>query len=88
MALRRLVPLGSVLLIFEEANLVHNSCTYCSAIDTRMKINFDQVWRPEADYNSSYACTLGSTHEQNIRVLVCFSLFFLLFLLFVVLFFT
>ena len=70
MALRQLVPLRSVLLIFDEANLVYSSCAYFSVIDTRMKINFCQVWCPEADYNSSYAWTLGSAHEQQFRFVV------------------
>ena len=47
---------------------MHISCAYFSAIDTRMKINFGQVWRPEADYNSSYAWTSGSAHKQKFRV--------------------
>ncbi len=47
---------------------MHISCAYFSTIDTRMKINFGQVWRPEADYNSSYAWTSGSAHKQKFRV--------------------
>ena len=62
MALRRL-EVGFA--YFRLGKLVHISCTYFSAIDTRMKINLGQVWRPEADYNSSYAWTLGSAHEQK-----------------------
>ena len=35
-----------------------------------MKINFGQVWCPEADCSSSCACTLGSAHEQQFRFLL------------------
>ncbi len=65
MALRRLVPLRLVLLIFDEVSLVYINCTYLSAIDTRMKINFCQVWCPEADYNSNYAWTLGLVTNRD-----------------------
>ncbi len=66
MALRRLVALRSILLIFDEVNLVYISCTYFSAIDTRMKIDFGQVWCSEADCSSSCSWTWGLAHESKI----------------------
>ena len=65
MALRRLVALRSVLLIFDEVNLVYISCTYLSAIDTRMKINFGQIWCPEAECSSSCSCTWGLVKNHD-----------------------
>ncbi len=56
-----------VLLIFGEVNLVYISCTYLSAIDTRMKINFGQVWCPEADCSSSCYCTWGLGYELKYK---------------------
>ncbi len=66
MALRRLLPLRLVLLIFDEVNLMYISCTYLSAIDTRMKINFGQIWCPEADCSSSCSWTWSLAHESKI----------------------